>query len=151
VYYGTYVPIDGGPEGAPASPRREHRLYQADWLMRFYGFDVNELTTAQAPNLDLKTDPKTAWALRHPETFPVDVNVASRELLLRVPGLGQRSVERILRSRRLHRLTLEDLRTLGIRLTLARPFVITTDWRPRRQAEAAPADTAPVQQLLWTA
>jgi putative DNA modification/repair radical SAM protein len=154
VYYSGFSPTPGSDRWLPAKPAplvREHRLYQADWLMRFYGFDLNELTTAQAPNLDLKIDPKTAWALRHPEVFPVDVNVATRELLLRVPGLGQRSVERILRSRRLHRLTLEDLRTLGIRLTLARPFVVTTDWRPRREAQAGPADPSPVQPLLWTA
>ncbi len=154
VYYSGFSPTPGSDRWLPAKPAplvREHRLYQADWLMRFYGFDVAELTTSQEPNLDLKIDPKTAWALRHPDMFPVDVNVAARELLLRVPGLGQRSVERILRSRRLHRLTLEDLRTLGIRLALARPFVITTDWRPRRDAATTPAETEPVQPFLWTA
>jgi len=154
VYYSGFSPTPGSDRWLPAKPAplvREHRLYQADWLMRFYGFDVAELTTAQEPNLNLKIDPKTAWALRHPDRFPIDVNVAAREHLLRVPGLGQRSVERILRSRRLHRLTLEDLRTLGIRLALARPFVITTDWRPRGDAETTPAEPEPVQPLLWTA
>jgi len=154
VYYSGFSPTPGSDRWLPARPAplvREHRLYQADWLMRFYGFEVAELTTADAPNLDLTIDPKTAWALRHPEMFPVDVNAAGRELLLRVPGLGQRSVDRVLRTRRLHQLTLENLRTLGIRLTLARPFVIATDWRPRGEAQAAPADAEPVQPLLWTA
>lgn len=154
IYYSGFSPAPGADRGLPARPAplvREHRLYQADWLMRFYGFSVEELTTRDAPNLDLQTDPKTAWALRHPEMFPVDVNVAPKELLLRVPGLGQRSVDRILRSRRLHRLGLSHLRTLRVKLTIARPFIIAADWWPRRSAPAMHAPEPTVQPLLWSA
>jgi hypothetical protein len=104
---------------------REHRLYQADWLVRFYGFAAGELTTPERPDLDLLLDPKTAWALRHRALFPVDVNAAPRELLLRVPGLGARSVQRIVEARRHRRLRLDDLRTLGAAVRRAMPFVLT--------------------------
>ena len=93
----------------PPALIREHRLYQADWLMRFYGFDARELTTASQPNLPLDINPKLAWALRHRERFPIDVNTASREQLLRVPGLGHRTVDRLLQVRRHHRVCLHDL------------------------------------------
>jgi putative DNA modification/repair radical SAM protein len=154
VYYSAYSPIpksDGFLPAKPAPMVREHRLYQADWLLRFYGFNVNELTTDAEPNLDLRVDPKTSWAVRHPELFPVDINTAPKESLLRVPGLGQRSVDRIIRARRLHRLTLSDLRTLKVRLALSRPFIICADWRPGRAASAAPVVEQFVQPLLWTA
>ena len=88
---------------------REHRLYQADWLMRFYKFDVTELTTPQEPNLDLQIDPKLAWALRNRSYFPVDVNKATREQMLRIPGVGVQSVNKLLRIRRFHKITLGDL------------------------------------------
>jgi len=108
VYYSAFSPI---PDSASRLPlqrpplMREHRLYQADWLMRFYGFDRAEIV-GEDENLDLEIDPKLAWALKHRERFPVDVNAADRELLLRTPGLGVRSVERIIAMRRLTRLTL---------------------------------------------
>jgi predicted DNA-binding helix-hairpin-helix protein len=111
VYYSAFSPIPDAPGALPsASPPlvREHRLYQADWLVRFYGFAAGELTTPERPDLDLLLDPKTAWALRHRALFPVDVNAAPRELLLRVPGLGARSVQRILERRRHRRLRLDD-------------------------------------------
>jgi predicted DNA-binding helix-hairpin-helix protein len=127
---------------------REHRLYQADWLLRFYGFRVDELTTRAEPNLDMRVDPKTSWAVRHPEQFPVDINTAAREMLLRTPGFGQRSVERILRARRLGKLSLKDLQTLRVKLALARPFIITSDWRPAQAAASLPA-REPQQPLLW--
>ena len=95
VYYSAFSPIPGAdPSLPPAAPPlvREHRLYQADWLMRFYGFDADELTTAAAPDLDLETDPKLAWALRHPELLPGRRQPRPRERLLRVPGLGRRTV-----------------------------------------------------------
>ncbi|MGV3515765.1 putative DNA modification/repair radical SAM protein [Luteitalea sp.] len=152
VYYSAFSPTQGSAPDLPARSAplvREHRLYQADWLLRFYGFDVAELTTATQPNLDLALDPKTAWALRHPEQFPVDVNTAPREQLLRVPGLGQRSVERIVRARRLHRLSLDLLGRLGVKLGMTRPFIVTADWRPTRTA-TAPA-VARHQPLLWSA
>ena len=102
VYYSAYSPIPKSDAFLPAKAAplvREHRLYQADWLLRFYGFRVDELTTNEEPNLDMRVDPKTSWAVRHPAQFPVDVNTAPREMLLRTPGLGQKSVERILRAR----------------------------------------------------
>ncbi len=153
VYYSAYSPIPKSDPFLPAKAAplvREHRLYQADWLLRFYGFRVDELTTSAEPNLDMRVDPKTAWAVRHPGQFPVDINTAPRELLLRTPGLGQRSVERVLRARRQQRLSLADLRTLRIKLSLARPFIIATDWRPST-AVTTVAEPPLRQPLLWSA
>ena len=133
VYYSAYSPIPASDVRLPAKPPplvREHRLYQADWLMRFYGFRGEELTPPERPNLALDVDPKLAWALRARERFPVDVNRAPRELLLRVPGLGARTVERLLRIRRHHAVTLADLGRLRVPLTRVRPFVVTADHRP---------------------
>jgi putative DNA modification/repair radical SAM protein len=130
VYYSAYSPIPGSdPSLPPAAPPlvREHRLYQADWLMRFYGYDAAELTTQNAPDLDLETDPKLAWALRHPGFFPVDVNRDPRERLLRIPGVGRRTVNRLLAMRRHHRVTRADLRTLGVSPKKAAPFIVTAD------------------------
>ena len=98
--------------------------------MRFYGFGAAELTTAEAPNLDLGVDPKLAWALRNRARFPVDLNAAPRELLLRVPGIGARSVDRILQVRRWHRVRLDDLARLRVSLRRALPFVTTADHNP---------------------
>lgn len=144
VYYSAFSPIPDSSAKLPlaASPLvREHRLYQADWLLRFYGYSVEEITAADAPQLPLDVDPKLAWARRHPASFPVDVNRAPRELLLRVPGLGVRNVDRILGIRRWHRLTLTDLTRLRVPLKKALPFVITADHSPRvlGTAEVAPA------------
>ena len=112
IYYSSFSPFPMGdarlPQAAPPLVR-EHRLYQADWLMRYYGFHAAELTSDRDPNLSLSKDPKLTWAEAHPEFFPVDVNAGSREALLRVPGIGYRNVERILRIRRYHQLTLDDL------------------------------------------
>ncbi len=133
VYYSAFSPIPRADRVLPSRPPalvREHRLYQADWLMRFYGFAAGELTTRAEPNLPLDIDPKLAWALRHREQFPVDVNTASREQLLRVPGLGHRTVTRLLQVRRHHRVCLHDLQVLRARLQEARPFLITADWKP---------------------
>jgi predicted DNA-binding helix-hairpin-helix protein len=105
-------------------------LYEADWLMRYYGFAAEELTTLAAPNLDEHIDPKLGWALRNREFFPVNVNTATREQLLRVPGMGYRNVARILSIRRYHRLGLDDLRKLKISLRRCKPFVITADHNP---------------------
>ncbi|HKS04054.1 MAG TPA: hypothetical protein VJR49_01745, partial [Chthoniobacterales bacterium] len=110
---------------------REHRLYQADWLMRFYGFDVSELTTVDRRNLSLEIDPKLAWALRHGEQFPVDLNRAPRETLLRVPGLGVRNVDRLICIRRWHSIRLDDLTRLRVPLKKAMPFIIVANYRPR--------------------
>ena len=133
VYYSAFSPIPFADSRLPAKPAplvREHRLYQADWLLRFYGFDVNELTTPAEPDLALDHDPKLAWALRHREFFPVDVNAAAREVLLRVPGLGTRNVQRILKIRRFHRLRLEDLARLKVAIERVRHFVTAADHNP---------------------
>lgn len=133
VYYTAFSPIPQSPAGMPeAGPPlvREHRLYQADWLMRRYGFGVEEIVDDAAPHLRLDVDPKLAWALRHRDWFPVDVNTASRPRLLRVPGMGVRSVDRILETRRHRRLTLADLARLKVALGRARPFVVTDDYNP---------------------
>jgi putative DNA modification/repair radical SAM protein len=137
VYYSGFSPIpDASQRLPPRAPplQREHRLYQADWLLRFYGFDVDEVVPA-APGdgttlLDLDIDPKLAWALRHPENFPVDLNRAPREMLLRVPGLGTRNVQRILQSRRSGALRLADLTRLRVPLRKVLPFVQLPDHGP---------------------
>lgn len=152
VYYTGFSPYPEADTRLPlkASPLiREHRLYQADWLMRHYGFDAEEITTPDAPELDLAIDPKLAWAQRHPEFFPVDVNAAPRETLLRVPGLGYKNVDRILSIRRYHRLGLEDLRKLHVRLKDATAYMIAADHLPAAKPLnlfAAPTDlvTAPL-------
>lgn len=130
VYYSGYSPIPGGDERLPrerAPLLREHRLYQADWLIRHYGFQPEELT---AENLELDRDPKLSWALRHREVFPVDLNRASREELLRVPGLGVRSVDRLLQLRRHRRVRLEHLRRLKAAMTRVLPFVVSDERAP---------------------
>jgi putative DNA modification/repair radical SAM protein len=135
VYYSGFSPIPEPSSLLPIKPPplvREHRLYQADWLLRFYGFKLEEIASAAAPNLDLQLDPKLAWALLHRDHFPADINRASREVLLRVPGLGVRNVERILAARRCTRLRLADLIRLRVPLKKVLPFVITADHTPER-------------------
>ncbi len=135
VYYSAFSPIPDSSAKLPLQPPplvREHRLYQADWLMRFYGFEAAELTTAAAPDLDLRLDPKLAWALRHAEAFPVNLNTAPRELLLRVPGLGVRNVDRVLGIRRWHRLRLADLSRLRVPMKKVLPFIEVADHSPHR-------------------
>jgi putative DNA modification/repair radical SAM protein len=137
VYYTGFSPYPEADTRLPlkASPMlREHRLYQADWLMRHYGFTADEITTEDAPELDLHLDPKLAWARRHEEFFPVDVNAAPRESLLRIPGLGYRNTDRILSIRRYHRLTSEDLQKLHVRWKDAAEFVIAADHLPTKGA-----------------
>jgi predicted DNA-binding helix-hairpin-helix protein len=134
VYYSAFSPIPHSsirlPNRAPPL-MREHRLYQADWLLRYYGFSVGELADSMpAGELDLALDPKTSWALAHRELFPVDVNRAGREALLRVPGLGVRVVKRILSTRRTRRLRYADMAAMGARLSRARFFILTADHRP---------------------
>jgi putative DNA modification/repair radical SAM protein len=133
VYYSAFSPIphaDGRLPGKSPPLVREHRLYQADWLMRFYGFDASELTTPEDPNLDLEIDPKLAWALRHRGIFPIDINIAVKEMLLRVPGLGERAAKRIIATRRHHAIRDEDLARIGMVVKRARPFIITADRHP---------------------
>ncbi len=132
VYYSAFSPIPDATARLPlARPPliREHRLYQADWLMRFYGFKRDEII-GETEDLDLAVDPKLGWALRNRGDFPVDLNTADRERLLRVPGLGVRSVGSILSQRRIRAIRLDDVRRLTRSVDKLRPFIITTDWRP---------------------
>ncbi|MFT5105987.1 MAG: putative DNA modification/repair radical SAM protein [Verrucomicrobiales bacterium] len=135
VYYSAFSPI---PSASPILPLkspplvREHRLYQADWLMRFYGYKVEEIAPTDTPNLDLEIDPKLSWALRNRGTFPIDVNRASREMLLRIPGIGVRSVNRILAIRRYAALRLQDLVKLRVSIKKTLPFLITADHNPAK-------------------
>ncbi len=137
VYYTGFSPYPEADARLPLKPApliREHRLYQADWLMRFYGFQAEELTTASEPELSLTTDPKEVWASRHPEFFPVDVNTAPKEALLRVPGIGYKNVDRIVRIRRYQKLSLDHLRKLHVQLGKASAFVTASDHLPRTKA-----------------
>ncbi|MET4727109.1 putative DNA modification/repair radical SAM protein [Lysobacter enzymogenes] len=135
VYYSAFSPIPDASARLPLhSPplQRENRLYQADWLLRFYGFGVDEIAPPDAGGmLDLDIDPKLAWALRHPERFPVDINTAPKELLLRVPGLGTRNVARIVQARRHGALRAADLQRLRVPMKKALPFLAALDHHPR--------------------
>jgi putative DNA modification/repair radical SAM protein len=139
VYYSAFSPIPDAAARLPlARPPlvREHRLYQADWLMRFYGFERAEIV-GEAQDLDLEIDPKLAWALRNRGEFPVDVNLADRERLLRIPGLGVKAVDRLIVARRHKRVTLADLGRLTRGVARLKPFVIAADWTPGALAEEA--------------
>lgn len=134
VYYSAFSPIPDASARLPLQKpplMREHRLYQADWLMRFYGFNREEIVSGgTAGMLDLGIDPKLAWALKNRDRFPVDVNRADREALLRVPGLGIKSVDRILATRRHRTLRLDDVARLTKSVEKLRPFVQALDWTP---------------------
>ena len=146
VYYSAFSPIPDASAALPPAHAplvREHRLYQADWLMRFYGFSAPELETDGAGNLDLDVDPKLAWALAHREQFPVDVNTAPREMLLRIPGVGAKSVGAILRVRRHRRLRMDDLARLRLPLAKIGAFVVAQDHQP-----GAALDSARLRQRL---
>jgi putative DNA modification/repair radical SAM protein len=137
VYYSAFSPIPDASIALPlqAPPlRRENRLYQADWLIRLYGFSVEEVVAAAEDDgmLALDVDPKLAWALKHRESFPIDVNTGDREMLLRVPGLGVRAVDRIVAARRHRRLRLDDVARMSGGLKRARPFLVAEDHRPTR-------------------
>ncbi|MWV28140.1 putative DNA modification/repair radical SAM protein [Aurantiacibacter rhizosphaerae] len=155
VYYSAFSPI---PDASAVLPlkrpplMREHRLYQSDWLMRFYGFapaEVMQATDADG-NLPLDIDPKLAWALKFRGRFPVDVNRAPREDLLRVPGLGTRAVGQILASRRHRNLRLDDVAKLTVSVAKVRPFICTVDWRPTLLTDRADLRSllAPKQEQL---
>jgi putative DNA modification/repair radical SAM protein len=140
VYYSAFSP-NGHPSATlphNATPLlREHRLYQSDWLLRFYGFGLSEVQDAMDDGmLDLSLDPKLAWALKHRADFPVDVNSAPRERLLRVPGLGTRSVDKLIASRRSGRLRLDDVARLTKGIGRARDFLIAADWTPKALDDA---------------
>jgi len=135
VYYSAYSPIPDASRALPpiAPPLvREHRLYQADWLLRFYGFSRDEVMAGGTGGmLDPALDPKTAWALQRRGDFPVDLNTAPRERLLRVPGLGTKTVEKLIAARRHVAIRVEDLARLRVSLAKVLPFVVTADHRPR--------------------
>lgn len=128
VYYSGYVPINYDnrlPRIGTAVPMlRENRLYQTDWLMRFYGFDVSEILNEQHQHLDLDVDPKLGWALRNLHEFPVDVNTADKRMLARIPGLGMKSVHKIINARQFRRLNWEHLKKIGVSLNRAQYFII---------------------------
>lgn len=148
VYYSAFSPIPDASPGLPpvAAPLvREHRLYQADWLMRFYGFTVEEIAPASARSLDLAIDPKLSWALRNRDVFPVNLNIAPRETLLRIPGLGVRSVDRIIRARNWRRVRVADLARIRVPLVRVLPFVETDDHTPRG---ARTPDNASLRALI---
>ncbi|MDO6438626.1 putative DNA modification/repair radical SAM protein [Cyclobacterium sp. 1_MG-2023] len=128
VYYSGYIPISYDSRlphiGTEVPMLRENRLYQTDWLMRFYGFEVHEILNESHKNLDLEVDPKLGWALRNLEYFPVDVNTADREMLARIPGVGMKSVHKIIQARRFRRLNWEHLQRIGIAMNRAKYFLV---------------------------
>ncbi len=140
VYYSAFSPI---PDASAILPLkrppliREHRLYQSDWMMRFYGYAAHEVAAAAGADgmMPLDMDPKLAWALKFRDIFPVDVNRAPRESLLRVPGLGPKAVSAILSSRRVHVLRLDDVARLTVSIAKLRPFIVAADWRPTQLAD----------------
>jgi predicted DNA-binding helix-hairpin-helix protein len=134
VYYTAFSPIPDPSKILPVKPApliREHRLYQADWLLRFYGFKVDEiLQTTHHGMLDLAYDPKLAWALHNRQIFPVNLNRADKHLLLRVPGLGVRTVEKILSIRPHANISWADLTKMRLPLDKLKPFITVTDYKP---------------------
>lgn len=152
VYYSAFSPIPDSSSRLPlqAAPlMREHRLYQADWMMRFYGFESDEIVTGVDGLLDLAIDPKLSWALANRDRFPVDINTADRELLLRIPGLGVKTIDKLLMARRQRTLGLEDIARLTRSIEKCRPFIIARDWRPVVLADAEiEARMRPVAQQL---
>lgn len=132
VYYSGYIPINEQEKALPAvgsAPPllRENRLYQSDWLMRFYGFEAAELVDEKHPNLDLDVDPKLGWALRHPEQFPVDLNRADYRMILRVPGIGVRSAKKIVQARRFGKIHIDQLKRMGVAYNRAQHFIRCAD------------------------
>ena len=132
VYFSGYIPINPEEKALPvvgsAPPLlRENRLYQSDWLMRFYEFSADEIVDDQHPNLDLDIDPKLSWALRHPEAFPVDINRADYKIILRVPGIGVRSTKKIVQARRFGQIHIDQLKRMGVAYNRAQHFIRCAD------------------------
>jgi len=149
VYYSGYIPVNSYDTRLPAliTPplRREHRLYQADWLMRFYGFRSDEIVSTESPNLDLELDPKVTWALRNPHLFPVDINTADPLMLLRIPGIGTQSVQLILMARKHNRLNSSHLKKMGVVMKRAQFFITCNELRSQNVQDLKPEI---VRQLL---
>ncbi len=132
VYFSGYIPINPEEKALPvvgsAPPLlRENRLYQSDWLMRFYEFSADEIVDDQHPNLDLDIDPKLSWALRHPEAFPVDINHADYKMILRVPGIGVSSAKKIVQARRFGQIHIDQLKRMGVAYNRAQHFIRCAD------------------------
>lgn len=142
VYYSGYIPVNSYDNRLPALSVpplvREHRLYQADWLMRFYGFHNNEIVNDENPNLDLELDPKVTWALRNPHLFPVDVNTADPMMLLRIPGVGTKSVQLILMARKHNRLNSSHLKKMGVVMKRAQYFITCNELAVRNVQDLKP-------------
>jgi putative DNA modification/repair radical SAM protein len=149
VYYSGYIPINTYDTRLPALTTpplvRENRLYQADWLMRFYQFKVDEIVSETHPNLELEIDPKLSWALRNPQYFPIDINTADYEMILRVPGIGVKSAQLIITSRKFGRLTSENLRKMGVVMKRAKYFITCNELPTYTVQEAKPEQ---IRQLL---
>lgn len=130
VYYSGYVPMLSDSRlpaiGTPVPMIRENRLYQADWLMRFYGFNADEIVEPESPFLDLDCDPKLAWAIRHREHFPVNIQTAPYEAIVRIPGIGVRTAKKIMKARKFNHLTLYHLKKMGAAVNRAKYFVATS-------------------------
>lgn len=137
VYYSGYVPVANDSRlpalGSPVPILRENRLYQTDWLLRFYGFDIRELLNEQHQNLDLDIDPKLSWALRNRDIFPLDINRADKQLIARVPGIGMKSVHKLTEARKFRKLNWEHLKKIGVALNRAKYFITcdSPDWERR--------------------
>lgn len=144
VYYSGYIPVNVTDPRLPVTAvrentlKRENRLYQADWLMRFYQFSAEEIVDSGQPNLELDMDPKLSWALRHPEFFPIDVNTADYAVLLRIPGVGVKSAKMIVAACRHGRLTINGLKKIGVVLKRAQYFIVNNELPRFTVQEAKP-------------
>ncbi|RZK02339.1 MAG: radical SAM protein, partial [Flavobacterium sp.] len=131
VYYSGYIPISYDTRmpmiGSQPPLLRENRLYQTDWLMRFYGFDVHEILNVKNPHLDVDIDPKLSWALRNMEQFPIDINTADYKMILRVPGIGVGSANKIVQARKFGKLRSDQLKKIGIAYNRAKYFIRCAD------------------------
>jgi len=140
VYYSGYVPISYDSRlptiGSDVPLLRENRLYQTDWLLRFYGFEIQELLNREHPNLETDIDPKLSWALRNLHIFPIDINTAEKELIARVPGIGIRSIQKIIKARRYQTLRLEHLKAMGIALNRAKYFITNASYFSKKDLSA---------------
>ncbi len=138
VYYSGFMPVNPNDSRLPALKQpplvRENRLYQADWLMRFYAFSFDEILDEHNPSLDLDMDPKLAWALRNPQVFPIDLNTASYEMILRIPGIGVRSAKLIVANRKFGQVSFLHLKRMGVALNRARYFILCRELPVRAQS-----------------
>jgi putative DNA modification/repair radical SAM protein len=142
VYYSGFIPVNAYDKRLPVVEEpplvREHRLYQADWLFRFYEFSMEEIVNEKHPNLELEIDPKLSYALRNPQLFPVDINKADYQMILRVPGIGPRSAQLIATSRKYQRLTSEHLKKMGVVMKRAKYFITCGELQPYYVRELKP-------------